>query len=435
MVISRFEIHSSNKSIFTKQSNWIKIGDYATEKLLGFNPNYSVYPSDFALEEENLPEYLQTWVGNNSDKNNFISDLGIYAQNSVLVDLRKYFTTNIGIFNKSKIAQDSRFNEEKILFNTFEWLKIHNIVIDSTEKFEVLEEIVRVINSSRAKNGELIIQTDYNFELLESNSKEWDVPYYINWKSKLENKFSIFLYDGILPNIVKLDEIDSYVFYRFNKGDIVIDENNNIYINQKIDLEKALRSITDDNFTYKHLYDLFESTENIKKESISTEDKQLLDKIKEFGSDKIIDIISKLGGRNLDDVIKVGMQAFSNEGAFINTGVEGEKLVFKDLISKYGLERVKWTSAENPENINGTNEYDFEVYDKSLAKILLYVDAKSTTSKKYQTDKTEIYWRNSEWKFIENEISDNYLIARVFDVNGTSPEIVYLKVNKQDIFN
>jgi len=431
-----FEIHSTNKSIFSNQRSWIKIDDHETQKLLGFNPLYSVYPSNFALEEENLPIYLQTWVGNNSDKNNFLSDLGVFAPNTVLIDLRKYFN-NTGTFTKSKIAQESRFNEGKMLFNTLKWLKTYKVIIDSTEKLEVFEEIVRVINSNRAKNDELTIQTEYDFELLENNSKEWNEPYYISWKLELKNKFSISLYDGTLPNVIKLNEIENYVFYRFNKGDIIIDKNNHIYINQKVDLAKALRSITDDNFTFKHLYDLFESTENVKREvGISEQDKQLLEKIKKFGSDKIIDIITKLEGRNLDDVIKVGMQAFSNEGAKINAGNEGERIVFEDLITTFGREKVRWTSAENPNLVGiATNEYDFIVYKSSANnEILYYIDAKSTTTEKYGTDKTEIYWRNSEWRFIENEVADNYLIARVFNVNSSNPEIIYLKVNKQDIY-
>ena len=64
--------------------------------------------------------------------------------------------------------------------------------------------------------------------------------------------------------------------------------------------------------------------------------------------------------------------------------------------------------------------------------MLYFVDSKSTTTRKYQTDKTEIYWRNSEWRFIEEQADSNYLIARVFNVNSDNPEIVYIKVNREN---
>ena len=130
---------------------------------------------------------------------------------------------------------------------------------------------------------------------------------------------------------------------------------------------------------------------------------------------------------------KFSSQAFRNDGAAFNSGNEGEKIVLADLIKKFGSARVKWTSAENPDVSVPTNEYDFEIFDKAIKNVLYFVDSKSTTTRKYQTDKTEIYWRNSEWRFIEEQADSNYLIARVFNVNSPNPEIVYIKVNREDI--
>ena len=71
---------------------------------------------------------------------------------------------------------------------------------------------------------------------------------------------------------------------------------------------------------------------------------------------------------------------------------------------------------------------------KDLNEILYYIDAKSTTTKKGQSDKTEIFWRNSEWNFIETKNPNNYLIARVFNCNSDNYEIVYLEIKKKDLF-
>ena len=142
----------------------------------------------------------------------------------------------------------------------------------------------------------------------------------------------------------------------------------------------------------------------------------------------MLELHRQIGNKDISKILEVGQQAFNNDGALFNSGYEGERVVYNDLKTRFSPERVRWTSAENPENYGGTDEYDFEILDTKMENVILYVDAKSTTSKKYQTDKTEIYWRNSEWRFIEEVANSNYLIARVFNVNSDNPEIVYLKV-------
>ncbi|MFK1865548.1 protein NO VEIN domain-containing protein [Bacteroides fragilis] len=130
----------------------------------------------------------------------------------------------------------------------------------------------------------------------------------------------------------------------------------------------------------------------------------------------------------------IGSQALSNTGADINSGELGEKIVYVDLCERFGEERVHWTSSYNPKVSYGTPEYDFEIFTEDLNEILYYIDAKSTTTKKGQSDKTEIFWRNSEWNFIETKNPNNYLIARVFNCNSDNYEIVYLEIKKKDLF-
>lgn len=446
-----------------------------------------IYSSEFALDSEKLPSWILAWLetSDKQEKLNYLTLLGLYNENSNVVLLRKYFKT----LQETQIlpeVQNFPQNSE-ILINTLKFLL--NTIFKSSEstKLEKLKHIYSRINfasdipllnvqqieanetiyileisnatkyyfeSSNKELGKLVlillqkngfklvsiehfinwkinikpIQIDLKGRLdniaLETNSQEWEDKAYQQWK--IAQTQQVFIYKGEqLPYKITFLEHDIYI----RSEEFKIKLGNKIYFCQ-----------SQSHDIINHLKEFISSDELIKlyqfhfnKVSISTDDKQILDRVKEFGSDKIINILSKLGGRDIEDVISVGLQAFSNEGAKINTGNEGEKIVLKDLIFKFGKERVKWTSSENPENLSGTNEYDFEVYDKSSTNILFYVDAKSTTERKYQTDKTSIYWRNSEWKFIENEVSDNYFIARVFDVNGTTPEIVYLKVNRYDL--
>lgn len=182
---------------------------------------------------------------------------------------------------------------------------------------------------------------------------------------------------------------------------------------------------------------IYESSWDSNKIEISDNNLKLFNAIEKIdsmqGVIELKELLKISGNELLAKIIEVGYQAFQNNGAIVNSGIKGEKIVLSDLIKKYGSKRVKWTSNENPEVLSGTDEYDFEIYDKEIKNVIYYVDSKSTTTKKYQTDKTEIYWRNSEWKFIEEQTKFNYLIARVFNVNSIKPEIVYLRVKVEQL--
>lgn len=58
---------------------------------LGFDIKYAVYPSDYALESEELPKYLQDWIEQGEINISILESIGIYTENSTLVSLRKYF--------------------------------------------------------------------------------------------------------------------------------------------------------------------------------------------------------------------------------------------------------------------------------------------------------------------------------------------------------
>jgi hypothetical protein len=231
-----------NKKTFIKNINWSKIGEAETKNILGFNPNISLYPQKYACEIEVLPDYLTKWIGKEENKTTFLSDLGIWTENSVIVDLRKFLIGKAKELQNNRIAQEIRFNDdETMLFNTFEWLKEKEITLKTAEQFETFKKVVDIINENRTNNDDLEIKDDFNFEELEENATEWEESYYENWKE--ESNVSIFLYEGELPKTISLDEIEDYVFYSFNEGNYAIDDENNIYINQNADVKKELRKI------------------------------------------------------------------------------------------------------------------------------------------------------------------------------------------------
>jgi len=247
--------NKKSKKTAIKNIDWSKIDDTETVNILGFNPITSVYPSKYACESEALPDYLIKWVGKEESKIDFLTDLGIWTESSVIVELRKYLSGKIKIFHNNSLAQETRFNEgETVLFNAFEWLKEKEIVLKTAEQFETFKKAVAVINDNRGNNNDLRIEEEFDFEELEENSTEWEEPYYVNWNEV--SNISISLYEGELPKSVSLDEIEKYVFYYFYEGNTAIDDANNIYINVNSDIKKELRKLEldNDNFDFDGLW-------------------------------------------------------------------------------------------------------------------------------------------------------------------------------------
>lgn len=234
--------NEKSKKTAIKNIDWSKIDDVETENILEFNPKKSVYPSKYACENEVLPDYLIKWIGKEKNKIDFLSDLGVWTENSVIVELRKYLSDKIKDFHNNRLEQETRFNEDKTaLLNSFEWLKEKEIILKSEVQFETFKKVVDVINNNRTNKGDLEIKDEFDFEALEENATEWEEAYYENWKA--QSNVSIFLYEGEMPKSTSLDKIADYVFYSFYQGNTAIDGENNIYINQNADVKKELRKL------------------------------------------------------------------------------------------------------------------------------------------------------------------------------------------------
>lgn len=232
---------NSKKHLF-KNIDWSIIDLTSTQKFLGFNPNTSVYPSNYACSSEVLPDYLIDWTGTDEAKIEFLADLGVWTKNSVVIELRKALSDSATSFHNTRMAQETRFNQDETnLFNSFVWLIENEIKLKTATQFQTFNKIVEVINGRRTTHGDLIIKEDYDFEELKKTAVEWEESYYENWKQ--DSDFSIFLYEGELPKRILLDEIDDYVFYAFNEGNIAFDGTNNIFINLYSDVKKELRKL------------------------------------------------------------------------------------------------------------------------------------------------------------------------------------------------
>lgn len=267
---------------------------------LGFDFKYAVFPSTFALETEKLPEYLQEWIKNDNAIISELETIGVFTENSTLVSLREFFLSKTD-FSVNTIAEKLSSNEIMLL-NTFELLKEKDIELRSDNEFSAFKEIVRVINSSITKGQELIIQEEFNFELLEEKSTQW----------KTVGEFSIYLYKGALPKIVKLNEIQDFVFYRYNDADFVVNENK-IYLNENADRNKVLMevatSINDNNFTLSVFGGRTDETEKLKQENeelkkqLQGDKKQGKPEINNSFLNEINEFISDLEGTEWNDYV------------------------------------------------------------------------------------------------------------------------------------
>jgi hypothetical protein len=163
--------------------------------------------------------------------------------------------------------------------NTLELIKEKEIELKSENQFAVFNEIVRVINTSRSKEQELLIQEEFNFVHLEQHSIEW----------KSIGNFLIYLYNGPLPKIVKLNEIQNYIFYRYNECDYAV-KGQQIFLNENSDKTKTLLKVALDvnnNFTSEDSKDIELSIvkaelEEYKKLDQSNENSTFLEDINNF---------------------------------------------------------------------------------------------------------------------------------------------------------
>ena len=110
-----------------------------------------------------------------------------------------------------------------------------------------------------------------------------------------------------------------------------------------------------------------------------------------------------------------------------DTGRIGEELVYRELVQKFGKNRVNWLN----EGGETYNKYDFEILN-SQNSIKFYIDAKATTTSEISGDTVPIYIRPSEWQFMQ-ECNDNYIIARVYNARSSNAYTKYLKLGLQNL--
>lgn len=384
--------------------DWTEIED---DSVLGFVSKISVYPSKYALDEEQLPLYIVNWIGDNIEKIQFLTKVfKVWVDNSTIVDLRKFYLSESN-FVINRLSKEPRFNDdERMLFNTFEWLKANSIQLQSDEQFEVFKKSVEKINSIRS-NNDLIIQFESDFEMLTENSAEWDESYYNVWKEKIENRFSIYLYNGKLPVKVVLDEISDYIFYRYNSNNVVLNDSS-IFINSDTDINKNLSLLVaeENDFTAEDLLLLYQSKEHTQtKNGLVSELQSEIERLKQ----RIADLEGVSGTVTYNATVTFDTE-YHNE-----IKEKSERYLFNFLKSEFSY--VNWLNYDDTNDCfeESWGHHDFEILDDNN-EVINYIDCKGTPQYK-----NTFYLTNNEWDFFLecSERGVNYQIYRVYNVMGT----------------
>ncbi|MFY7788968.1 MAG: hypothetical protein ACOVQA_13960, partial [Thermoflexibacteraceae bacterium] len=442
-----------------------------------------IQPSELALETEKLSEWVLTWLESTEkqEKLNFLSALGVHTESSNICTIRRFFKTGQITDFQGKVFAIPQ--NSILLINTLKWLQGTTFKAYESTKLEGLKQIFsrltysneipllyvsQITASETLYNLEVSNATKYYFEIpqkeyehkifevlqskgfklidldlfrhwqahlkaikielaealdidkIKQNCNTWNDSAYYSWEAK--SKYPIFIYQGDkIP--YRKTFLDSQIG-GFEKGKSIKHKDTSaIYICQSVaDVKQELLNeklvITDDLLK---LYSLNQLSNNevisvIQQNNLTIADIQDFIHIREW---------LHRPRTSFEPTSDSEIKKFSN---ITNTGIEGEKLVFDFLCSKFGIERIVWASQK------GEAKYDFEVLSTDKKTVEMYVDAKATITGEYEADKIPIIIRQRTWSFLKDNKEGNFFIARVFDVNNAKVEDVkLLQVKLKDL--
>lgn len=122
-------ISNNNESVQIEYKNLNK------KNLIGFEPDLCIYPSEYAIESENLPQWVLDWINkdNSKLKLNFLALLGLNTESSDIVQLRKVIMTSLGNSSLDKVKLLGSLNkgylERSLLYAMYRNIEI---IEDST---------------------------------------------------------------------------------------------------------------------------------------------------------------------------------------------------------------------------------------------------------------------------------------------------------------
>ena len=232
---------------------------------LSFNPDESIYPEDYAILSEALPDYIEKWASANPENLALLADMGVQTENDVPVRFRKYMAGNLEEFDAHSIYS---VNNKGYLENSLKWIADKCVFPLSEEKYKAILVAIEQINKLRGNSSIINVTDKINLEELSDESIQYAENGYKEWKE--ESGYSIYLYNGELPHTIAISEYIEEVIYCYHEGNFTDDNASTIYVNSNVDLQKALHQLAADNnigLTTEDVYKLFDrSISDLRKE-------------------------------------------------------------------------------------------------------------------------------------------------------------------------
>lgn len=120
----------------------------------GFNPVLSVYPNEWAVDDEKLPLSIRNWIekDNTDDKLTFLvsKDISINAGESNLVKIRKAFRSEFdATLQHINLVAEKNIN---LLINTLVWLQSEKSILKSDAQVALIQKLLKVLYSKEKYN-------------------------------------------------------------------------------------------------------------------------------------------------------------------------------------------------------------------------------------------------------------------------------------------
>lgn len=391
---------------------------------INLNVKEWIYPLDYAIDSEKMPKCILDWLEESSKNKSVLVAMGVSSEDSPIVKIRKYFKGDSQLFKNEWLYA---IFERYYLENTLQWLADLNWKAESKDIYQNINSLVDRINELRQSSSPIYRNKEYDFEIICAKSEEYTNKIYEKWKAK--TGFSIFLYDGLLPAYIKLDEyLKQEPFYSFAEDD-VCNNNTTIYINRNSDIQSVLHKFALENnvdFTSEFVYELFEQSIKELEDTISKLKEQLHNVCKQF----------EVSAGEIDYTNNNYVDAIQKKRN-IRTGFKGEILVFELLKNMgYKPQCLSISDIDNCEEkieINGityycTSNYDnYDILFENKKGVKVYVEVKATTGSKENQSNMPISY--NELTKLEECSSDGslYYIARVFGIDSDNPSIYFFK--------
>ena len=322
-----FELRTSDKEAF-KAVDWNSIGGQ-----LRFVPSSSVYPTAYASSNEKIPFSIDNWAKQKDGATDFFCDMGLLTEGMTEIRFRKFMNGESVQYSDTDIysCQNVKRLEESLV-----WLNSKSVFPVSEAKKSHILKAVEQINKLRenAKRGAIIVTDIFDFDSIKESSVEFESDSYTAWKN--ETGISIFLYDGLLPKKITLDEyVNGDVVNYVSEASIADYEDGKIiYINRKSDLKAELHVLAKNNtvgLTNEMVYKLFDA-------EISSENAGLRAELEfykrivalgEFGE-------AKMDAQNPNDVNKDSQIEYNEEARkIVFERLKNEGYVFPNGIDQY----------------------------------------------------------------------------------------------------